>query len=152
MRTIICTSLVTVVVGTSMLASPGCATKRETGAVAGAVGGAAVGGLVGGETGALVGAALGGVAGYATGRAMEEQDRRQVVYALEANRPVHWTNPNTGYAYQVEPTRTVSYDGRQCRQFRMFAEVDGRPENVYGTACRQPDGAWEVLPADTAIR
>lgn len=144
--------LMTAVVGGSLIAATGCATKRETGTVAGAVGGAAVGGLVGGRTGALVGAALGGITGYAAGRAMEEQDERRVAYALEANRPVQWTNPHTGYEYQVEPTRTVLQEGRECRQFRMLAEVDGNPEELYGTACRQPDGAWEVLAPATAIR
>jgi surface antigen len=27
----------------------------------------------------------------------------------------------------------------------MLADIGGRPEQVYGTACRAPDGNWEVL-------
>lgn len=137
--------IIPIVCGVSLIGSA-CATKRETGGVAGAVGGAAVGGIIGGRTGALVGAALGGLAGYAAGSAMEEQDRRQMAYALEANRPVTWQNPQTGYEYQVEPVDTYVERGRQCREFRMLADVQGEgAEQVYGTACRAPDGSWEVV-------
>jgi surface antigen len=127
------------------LVTSACATKRETGAVGGAVGGAAVGGIIGGSEGALIGAALGGLLGYGAGLAMEEEDRRRVAYALEANQPMRWENPETGYEYEVIPERTVVERGRECRQFRMLADIDGQPESVYGTACRQPDGSWEVL-------
>jgi surface antigen len=144
--------LITMAIGGSLVVSAGCATKRETGAAVGAVGGGTVGGLIGGSTGALIGVALGGLAGYGVGRAMEEEDRKQVAYALERNQSTSWTNPQTGYHYQVEPTRTVMQDGHQCRQFRVLGEVDGKPEEVYGTACRQPDGAWEVQRDTTAVR
>ena len=137
-------SIIPILCSVSLMA---CATKSETGAVAGAAGGAVVGGLVGGNTGALVGAAIGGLAGYSIGRDMEERDRRQVVYALESDQPVQWQNPDTGYRYEVQPQQTVVQRGRQCREFRMVADVEGQrhPEEVYGTACRQPDGSWEMV-------
>jgi surface antigen len=122
-----------------------CATKSGTGTAVGAGGGAVVGGLVGGSTGALVGAALGGIGGYAVGRQMEIEDQKRVALALEQNRAMAWQNPDTGYQYRVQPTRTVYERGRECREFRMIGEVDGRPDQVYGTACRAPDGSWQMI-------
>jgi surface antigen len=137
--------LIPLLLGASLLSTAACGTQRGTGAGVGAVGGGALGYAVGGGTGLLVGAALGAVLGHEIGRAMEENDRRQVVHALETNEPVRWQNPQTGYDYYVEPTGTVMEQGRECREFRMLADIEGRPEQVYGTACRAPDGNWEVL-------
>jgi len=33
-----------------------------------------------------------------------------------------------------------------CREFRMKAEVGRGWEEVYGTACRQSDGSWRMMP------
>lgn len=138
-------TIMVTLIGASLATQAGCATKSGTGAAGGAVGGAAVGGLIGGTEGAIVGAALGGILGYGVGRHMEEQDRRRMAYAIEANQPVQWQNPETGYQYQVQPTRTYYQDdGRQCRSFRMLAEVDGRPDELNGVACRGPDGSWQM--------
>jgi surface antigen len=128
-----------------MLASAGCATKSGTGAAVGAGTGGVIGGLVGGTSGALIGVGLGALLGYGVGRAIEEEDRRRMVYALEQNQPAYWTNPNNGNSYRVEPTGTRMEQGQPCREFRMFAEVDGQPQEVNGTACRRPDGNWEIL-------
>ena len=138
-------NLIAMMLGASLITTSACASKSGTGAAAGAVGGGVVGGVVGGRTGLLVGAALGGLLGYGAGKAIEEEDRRQMAYALEANQPVEWRNPETGYQYQLQPTRTIVEQGRECREFRMFADVGDRPEEVHGTACRQPDGSWEML-------
>ncbi len=35
--------------------------------------------------------------------------------------------------------------GNYCREFRQTVTIGGRSEKAYGTACRQPDGAWEVI-------
>jgi surface antigen len=133
-----------VVLGTTLLTTS-CATKRGSGAAVGAVAGGALGHVVGGDAGLLVGAAVGGALGYTAGRAMEEEDRRRAAIALERNQPVEWRNPGTGYEYRVEPMDTRYLEGRECREFRLLAEVDGTPDEVYGTACRQPDGTWQVL-------
>jgi surface antigen len=138
--------IVAVLLGALLLMASACATKRGSGAAVGAGGGAVVGGLVGGRSGALIGAALGGIVGYGVGRQMEEEDRRRVAYALEANRQMEWRNTQTGGYYEVQPTRTVIQNNRECREFRMLADVGGRqPEEVFGTACRGPDGQWEVI-------
>ncbi len=40
----------------------------------------------------------------------------------------------------------TSSAGRYCREFQQTATVGGRTESAYGTACRQPDGSWEIMP------
>jgi surface antigen len=127
------------------ISTSACATKSGTGAATGAIAGGAIGGLVGGEVGLLIGAAAGGALGYTLGRAMEEEDRRRMAYALEANQPAAWRNPQTGYEYRVEPMDTRYEAGRPCREFRVLAEVEGRPDQITGTACRTPDGRWETI-------
>jgi hypothetical protein len=37
--------------------------------------------------------------------------------------------------------------GRYCREFQQEVSVGGRMEQAYGTACRNPDGSWEVISA-----
>lgn len=137
-------SLITVVLGASLLTSA-CATKSGTGAGVGAGAGGALGYAVGGTTGLILGAAAGGALGYTAGKAMEEEDRRRAAYALEQNQPVEWRNTQTGAQYRMEPTDTRYMQGRECRDFRMRAEVDGKPDTMNGTACRRPDGQWEML-------
>jgi surface antigen len=130
--------------GAGVLAT-GCATKRETGTAVGAVGGALVGQAVGGNVGMILGAAAGGALGYTIGSEMDEQDRRQLAYALEADRPSSWENPQTGYEYQVVPEPSYYQRGRECREFRLLAEVNGSPDEIHGRACRAPDGRWEAI-------
>ncbi len=62
----------------AVLASGGCATKTQTGAVIGAAGGAVVGGAIGKATGstargAIIGAVVGGTAGAIIGAKMDKQ-------------------------------------------------------------------------------
>jgi hypothetical protein len=39
----------------------------------------------------------------------------------------------------------VSTSGRYCREFQQKVTIGGKTEEAYGTACRQPDGTWEVV-------
>jgi surface antigen len=134
------------------LASSACATKSQTGAATGAVGGAVVGGLVGGRGGAVIGGLLGGALGYGIGRHMEKEDQRRMAYAIEQNRRMEWENAQ-GNHYVVAPTRTYyGSDGRECRNFRMMAEVDGQPDSVNGVACRGSDGGWDIVDTQSATR
>jgi len=143
-RVMLGSKLMIVTLGVS-LAATSCATKRGTGTAVGAGAGGALGYAVGGTSGLLIGAALGGALGYTAGRAMEEEDRRRAAIALEQNRMMEWHNAQTGYDYRVEPRGTRYLEGRECRDFRMLAEVEGRPDEVTGTACRRPDGSWEAI-------
>lgn len=38
-----------------------------------------------------------------------------------------------------------STTGRYCREFMQELIIGGKREQAYGTACRQPDGSWEVI-------
>lgn len=130
------------------LASTGCATKQRTGAAVGGAAGAAVGAAVGDTEGAVIGGLLGAMVGYGIGRHMEEEDREEVAYALEKNETGEtsvWTNPDTGDAYAVTPTETYSESGNPCRRFVLVREANGEEYETTETACRRPDGSWEIV-------
>ena len=123
--------------------------------IGGVVGGAA-GGVIGnqvgkgaGRTAATIGGiVVGALVGASIGRSMDNVDQRCVGYALEHapdKRRVAWSNAENGYDYTVEPTRTFERDGRYCREYQTTATIDGRRQNVYGTACRQSDGTWQLV-------
>jgi len=118
-----------------------------------AVGGAA-GGLIASEVahgkhraeaiagGALLGILLGG----SIGNAIDQLDERCVGQVLEhagSDQTVGWRNPDSGASYQVTPRRTWQEEGRYCREYTTTVRIDGRPQQAWGTACRQPDGSWE---------
>ncbi len=93
--------------------------------------------------GTLVGAQIGG----SVGRSMDETDRLKTAQTLETVRTgvsTAWRNPDSGNEYAVTPTRTFESASGPCREYTVDARVGGQPEQVYGTACRQPDGSWAV--------
>ena len=48
--------------------------------------------------------------------------------------------------WQVTPRTTWrTEDGRYCREFASTATIGGQRRSVYGHACRQADGAWEIV-------
>lgn len=50
-----------------------------------------------------------------------------------------------GKPYPVAPTWGDNADGaRYCREYTATAVVAGREQQIYGTACRQPDGSWKI--------
>ncbi len=133
----------------------GCAnmTREDTGTLIGGVAGAAVGSTIGGgrgNTAAIVlGALAGSMIGSKIGKYMDQQDRMRAAQAFEYNRTgqtTSWKNPDTGNHYEVTPTKTYETDqGTPCREFTMDAQVGDRPQQVYGTACRQADGSWKIV-------
>lgn len=128
-------------------------TKQEVGTVAGGAVGAAAGSTIGGGSGRTAAMILGGLAGAVVGRSvgrnMDEDDRVRAAQAMEVTptgSSQTWTNPDTNTAYAVTPTRTYTQDGgAPCREFTLNATVDGQPDQVNGTACRQADGSWRVI-------
>ena len=80
---------------------------------------------------------------------MDEVDRLRMNQALENNsagQPAYWQNQRNGTQYTVVPTQNVTVNGnRYCREYRTTAIVSGKSQEIYGTACRQPDGAWKVI-------
>ncbi len=123
-----------------------------------------IGGLIGGATGGLLGsqigkgdgniaaivggAILGLIVGGSIGRSMDRIDQNCVGQTLEHaedGRAVAWQNPDTGVRYQVTPEQTYrDNSGRYCREYTTTSVVGGKSQQVYGTACRQPDGSWQL--------
>jgi surface antigen len=139
----------------------GCAssdfgTKQTVGALAGAGAGGLLGAQVGkGGTqlaataaGTLLGAFLGGEVGKSLDRADTVYARRAEYQALEyapSGYATPWRNPDTGHYGSVTPIETYeSAGGTYCREFQHRAEIGGRSRDVYGTACRTPDGQWQA--------
>jgi len=65
--------------------------------------------------------------------------------AVASNSPITWNNPETGNRGTIQPQRTYqnSY-GQTCREYTHTIYVEGRAETARGTACRQPDGTWQL--------
>jgi surface antigen len=126
-------------------------TQAQKGTVAGAVVGGVVGSTIGGGTGRttaiIIGTIAGGMIGKHIGAKMDEADRIKAAQALEVtatNQSSTWKNPDTGAQYTMTPTNTYEAKGTPCRDFKVDATIDGKPEQVEGTACRQPDGNWKT--------
>ena len=144
------------------LALVGCAssdygTKQTVGTLAGAGAGGLLGAQVGkGSTrlaataaGTLLGAFLGSEVGRSLDRADAAHASQAQYQALEytpSGYSTSWRNPDTGHHGSVTPIETYqSFDGGYCREFQHDAQIGGRTRSVYGTACRTPDGQWQVV-------
>ncbi len=69
-----------------------------------------------------------------------------VFEATPSSQTMAWQNPDDGNGYQITPIRTFqANDGRYCREYQALATVGGRREQAYGTACRTPDGDWQIM-------
>jgi surface antigen len=131
--------------------SAGTCNREVLGQVIGGGLGAVVGSQVGGGDGRLVaiaaGTIIGVLVGGEVGRAMDRQDALCVDQALESAPDGDTIVWNSGReSYRVTPTQTAQVeDGRYCREYRAESTVDGRDTQVFGTACRQSDGSWQIV-------
>ena len=128
-------------------------TKQDTGTLIGAVAGGILGNQVGGGSGKVaataIGAFVGGIVGSEIGRSLDEQDRRlaqEAEYeALERGKsgvPRTWKNPDNGRYGEVIPSPSYKRAGTDCRDYTHKIYIDGQPQALKGTACRNPDGTW----------
>jgi surface antigen len=134
---------------------PGCAAqgpREESGMVIGGL----LGGMLGAQTGdhhlrpvaIIAGTIIGASIGGSIGSYMDETDRLRVGQTLESVRTgvsTTWQNPDSGVQYQMTPTNTYETAQGPCREYTMEALIGGKREQVYGTACRQPDGSWKII-------
>jgi surface antigen len=131
--------------------------KEMGGTLIGAGLGGLAGSQIGGGTGRLAatgaGVLLGGLLGNQVGRSLDRADRaemmraQQSAYGAPVGQQITWSNPQSGNSGTITPTR----DGRDtagnyCREFQQTVTVGGQPQQGYGTACRQPDGSWKIVP------
>jgi surface antigen len=142
-----------------LLLGAGCAQQGEKQTI-GTIGGAALGGLLGSQfgsgTGKLVatgaGVFIGGLIGSEIGRSMDEVDRMKAnqaintAHAAPLGETITWNNPDSGHSGTVTPVRDgTSASGSYCREFLQTISIGGQTEEAYGTACRQPDGSWQIV-------
>jgi surface antigen len=131
--------------------------KETAGTLLGAIGGALLGSTIGGGTGQLVAVAAGTMAGAwignEIGKSLDRADRtalgqaQETAYASPVGEPISWNNPDSGNYGTVTPIRdgTDNQTGNYCREFQNEVIINGRVEQAYGTACRQPDGSWRIV-------
>lgn len=116
--------------------------------------GGAAGGLVGhqfgsgrGNTAATIsGTLLGAVIGNQLGVSLQRVDADCFAQSFEYAQPgtqVVWAQDDA--AYTVLPTRNFRRGNQYCREYQARVSVGGRIEDSYGTACRQPDGPWQIV-------
>ncbi len=131
--------------------------KETAGTIIGGAGGAILGSQFGGGSGRLVGVAIGTLAGaligQEVGKSLDRADRiameNTAHQALEYNRTnqsATWRNPDTGHSGSFTPVRTYREpQGRYCREYTQTIMIGGEERRAYGTACRRPDGNWEIV-------
>lgn len=130
--------------------------KADTGLAVGAIAGGILGNQVGKGTGralaTFTGALVGGVVGHEIGRSLDEQDRmlaREAEFdALERGQSGvarSWRNPDNGRYGEVVPSRPYKRGAQDCRDYSHTVYIEGRPEVMRGTACRNGDGSWRAV-------
>jgi surface antigen len=126
--------------------------REGVGALGGAVAGGVLGSQIGEGSGQVLatvgGAVIGGLLGAEIGRQLDQQAQQRYYaaqyQALESGRPgapVAWQSPSGPYG-QVVPSQPYQINSLVCRDYQSTVYIDGRPEVLTGTACRQPDGTW----------
>ncbi|MFI4983716.1 MAG: RT0821/Lpp0805 family surface protein [Rickettsiales bacterium] len=142
--------------GNGLTNDAGNVNKQNVGTLLGAGAGAWIGSNVGKGKGNIVGIAagtlLGALAGSTIGKSLDQADvayaNRTHQDALEYNKvgsASSWKNPDSGASGTITPTKTYTKNERQCREYTQTISVGGKVEKGYGTACRQPDGSWEII-------
>ena len=132
---------------------PGGLSKQDAGVAVGAVAGGVIGNQFGKGKGNLVatalGAVVGGIVGSEIGKALDDNDRRAAaeaeLAALERGQSgvaTPWRNPDSGHYGMVVPSKPYQVEARDCRDYTHTIYIQGEPQTMRGTACRNPDGTW----------
>lgn len=151
LRTRIASLIVALMLALSLTAC-GTVSRQQQGQVIGGVVGGAIGSQIGdgrGRTAAIIlGSIAGSMIGGQIGQNMDETDRFRTAQALnnsKTGQSTSWINPDTGFAYNVTPTRTYNQGTGPCREFSLDATVgNGEQKDVFVTACLQADGSWMI--------
>ncbi len=137
--------------------SGGGLNKQDVGTLGGAIGGGVLGSTIGsgkGRTAATIGGALlGGIIGGQIGKDLDNADRaamgQATQRALETGQPnqsLPWKNGQSGNSGTVVPSNYYqNASGQYCREYTQTVTVGGKTEKAFGTACRQPDGSWQIV-------
>ena len=132
----------------------GMPNKEEIGTAVGLIGGGIIGSTIGGGTGQVVatigGAAIGGLLGNYVGSSLDAKDRaahdRAAQRALESGRTRSWKDSRSGNYGSIAPASGYTNDaGNLCREYNQTIYIGGHKHYGRGTACRNPDGTWEIV-------
>ena len=123
------------------------------GAVAGGVAGAQVGKGRGKVVATGVGTVLGALIGSEIGKSLDRADQlamqhsaQQSLETAQSGTTSTWHNPDSGNSGTFTPAPAYQQsDGTYCREFTQTVTIGTRTEEAYGTACRQPDGSWQII-------
>src|SRR5579883_3499132 len=130
-------------------------------ATGGALLGAAAGGLLGSQFGSGAGklaatgagAVLGGAIGGSSGQSLDRANRlaQNTAPPPSGTAPLPWQIPGaSGTVTQPPPPPPGAPIGpgghAECREFQQTILIGGQMQKAYGTACRQADGTWRIVP------
>ena len=127
----------------------------------GTLGGAVLGGLAGSQVGdgrgrllavglgTLIGAGIGSEIGKSLDRADQaylQQTTQEALETAPSGQETVWRNPDSGNRGTVvaQPAYQDT-TGRYCREFQQTVIIGNEAHDAYGTACRQPDGSWQIV-------
>lgn len=134
--------------------------KADVGTGLGAVGGAVIGSSIGGGghgsasiAGGVIGGLLGAGIGHEIGASLDRADmtyynqaQQRALETAPAGQSLPWQNPQNGHSGTFVPAAPYQTSGGQyCREFTQTINVGGQAQKGYGTACRQPDGSWQIV-------
>ena len=124
--------------------------------------GGVLGGIIGSEVsdgstgGILLGAAVGAAIGNNIGSQLDDNDRNHQQYAFQQAMEYNqtgatsdWYNPDSGNSGSFVPQPAYEADNRYCREFTQTVQIANEDQEMYGTACRQPDGTWKIDTSNT---
>jgi len=146
-----------IILTTSFLLTSCQFTNQDGGTLLGGATGALIGSTIGGGTGKGVaiagGAILGALLGSKIGQSLDEQDKQRVnattqqsLESAKSGQTTTWQNPDTGHSGTVTPQKAYKRkDGEYCREYSQTVTIGGETHKAYGTACRRPDGTWEMV-------
>ncbi len=128
--------------------------KADSGLVLGGVAGGLVGNQIGKGRGnvlaTVAGAVVGGIIGSEVGRSLDQRDRQLAQEAEfdalergQSGAARQWRNPDNGRYGEIVPSKPYKRGSNDCRDYTHTVYIDGRPQQMRGTACRNPDGTWE---------
>jgi surface antigen len=118
------------------------------GGVIGGVAGAQIGKGDGKTAATIAGTLLGVLVGSHIGRSMDQADRyctAQVLEHASNHQPIVWYNPEAQAQYRVTPLSSYKQQRQYCREYLAETRVGSLPQQVYGRACRKPDGTWQIM-------
>ena len=132
----------------------GTVNNTNSGLVLGSVAGGVVGSQIGKGRGnvlaTVAGAVVGGIVGSEVGRSLDERDRQlaqEAEYDALERGPSgvsrQWRNPDNGRYGDIVPSKPYRRGVADCRDYTHTIYISGRPQQMRGTACRNPDGSWQ---------